>query len=715
MPVFYPYSDRRLGFEALTGTAPLINLSLLSIESGDILFHLSVRPEPGLLVLNTRSGGTWGQEVRIDLPEPIGARARRGEILQVVVEIRWNGLRVSLGGQRLFRAARRQFVLPKAVLVQQGEGSRALRLGSGAPGATEPDQLRAAFGQALAGDPDAPDAGSAHLDAILSRKALDDGDRQELCLTLVDHFCSQDRLEALWQLMVRHGLTCLDPEACPPWALSRLVPFEVLKGDLPAAQSILQRLVADPDLWTIPSGIAWACDRVLDTVARGKGGPQALDFLDTVLDFIGTRNRDYWGQGSCAELTRAVAGLACGTALPPDLAVRAERAALTHYGLSPLFWERVQDLPACPPALVQAKAGFDAFRSLVLKDDLGPARSALDALEAKGMREAPRMRAELGRPEGPLFFPAHLLGRPEARERAMELVSSEARLQEVNAAGLAVLSVLRNEMFMLPHFLSHYRRLGVRGFLIVDNLSDDGTAEYLAAQPDVALFRAPAPFSEAAQGTDWKIGLMQNFRLGRWSLVADTDEFLVPGQGRDLGDILARLEAEGADAVRVAMLDMYPRGPLAEADFSSGDPFAEAGYADRVALRRESLGRGPFGTGRTRTSALRHRLLPGSRPELFVSEKVPFLRYRPWMKLSVSLHYASNVQLSGRDMLFAHFKYNSEFRDKALREIARGQYWNGAEEYRRYLSLAGEGRGTLFDNAVSVPWTETDMARDLLD
>ena len=36
-------------------------------------------------------------------------------------------------------------------------------------------------------------------------------------------------------------------------------------------------------------------------------------------------------------------------------------------------------------------------------------------------------------------------------------------------------------MTVLPHFLAHYRGLGVGCFVMVDNLSDDGTREYLLA------------------------------------------------------------------------------------------------------------------------------------------------------------------------------------------------------------------------------------------
>lgn len=135
----------------------------------------------------------------------------------------------------------------------------------------------------------------------------------------------------------------------------------------------------------------------------------------------------------------------------------------------------------------------------------------------------------------------------------------------------------RNEMFMLPHFLAHYRAMGVKAFLIADNTSDDGTLEYLARQPDVAVFSVDSEYRISQYGVAWQQAILSNFRVGRWSLVADADEFLVTGT--DPGTARAErrsgeAEAEGADALRLFMLDLYPEGPLSKTDFASGDLFA---------------------------------------------------------------------------------------------------------------------------------------------
>ena len=323
------------------------------------------------------------------------------------------------------------------------------------------------------------------------------------------------------------------------------------------------------------------------------------------------------------------------------------------------------------------------------------------------------------------IWPSHLAPRLGYNTNLLELQSPEDKLTRLNRAPVAVVAAMRNEMFMLPHFLAHYRRLGVTAFLIADNCSDDGTLEHLLAQPDVATFSVDSDYRISHYGVAWQQAILSHFRQGRWSLVADADELLLAepahgqgagqgGGGRRLETILAGADFAGADAVRVRMLDMYPQGPLSAVDFASGDPFAEAGFVERDPFLTSWPGLGHYGNGPTWTSALRHRLIPGSRSELFVAQKIALVKYRPWMRFSAGLHYAAGVQLAPREMLFAHFKYHAEFRRKAETEVRRRQHFNDAEEYARYLAVMIEGRDVIFDPAHSLRWEDCATVQRLI-
>ncbi len=380
------------------------------------------------------------------------------------------------------------------------------------------------------------------------------------------------------------------------------------------------------------------------------------------------------------------------------LALRGISVAGPNYDVA-IFRKSAPSVPAIP----QYHSSFLPFAQSRIK---------LAHLDSGGAPVAARAAIDQAWPSPMKVWPCHQAARVGWAKNALDLISPPDRLEQARDADVTVISVMRNERFMLDHFLAHYRRLGVGAFLIVDNGSDDGTLEHLLAQPDVCVFSTDTPYRQSAYGVMWQEALMAQFRLGRWSLVADADELvfwtLPDADGLVRGDLAALLRGadfESADAVRLFMLDMYPKGPISDAEFQQS-PFSEAGYVDRVPLRSDWQGRGPWSNCATFTSALRHRLMEEAgapaRANLFVAQKYALLRYHPFMQLSTGLHYIAGAKVATRDLSFAHFKYHARFHAKAAAEVARGQHFNNAEEYRNYLRLQAEGRKILHDPARSV-------------
>jgi hypothetical protein len=299
----------------------------------------------------------------------------------------------------------------------------------------------------------------------------------------------------------------------------------------------------------------------------------------------------------------------------------------------------------------------------------------------------------------------------------LELLSPTARLAHLAAAPVIVVAVARNERTLLPHFLAHYRHLGAGHFVIVDNLSDDGSREWLLAQPDVTLYSADTDYRHSHFGVTWQEAVLGAHGLGRWAVLADIDEFLVyrGSSTRPLPTLAGELQAQGADAALVLMVDMYPQGDLDEADFATTDPFEAAGCHDQRPLLHWRLGAGAYSNSDNYLSALRHRLIPDSAPNMYTSQKVALLRYRPWMRLSEGLHCASGVSRSRERLAFAHFKYHRGFREKVMQEIARKQHFDNASEYRRYMNMLSEAGGRFFDPALSQHYQGADALLDMLE
>jgi len=134
--------------------------------------------------------------------------------------------------------------------------------------------------------------------------------------------------------------------------------------------------------------------------------------------------------------------------------------------------------------------------------------------------------------------------------------------------------------------------LGVDRFFMIDNDSSDGTAEYLAGQPDVRVFRTEGRFRESRDGTDWLNALLAEFGVGFWCVTADVDELLTyPGsEEASLHALTAYLDQHGYDALSCLLLDLYPDGPLEGCAYHPGDDFlAAAPYFDARPYTRTAL------------------------------------------------------------------------------------------------------------------------------
>ena len=149
------------------------------------------------------------------------------------------------------------------------------------------------------------------------------------------------------------------------------------------------------------------------------------------------------------------------------------------------------------------------------------------------------------------------------------------RTKNIGVTDILAVVVLRNEAQRLSFFLAHYRRLGVSHFLIVDNDSNDGSAEMLADQPDVSLWHTTKSYHASRFGVDWSTYLQWKYARAHWCLTIDVDEVLIYSDYRQYGlhDLTTWLDNRGAKAFGALLLDLYPKGPLSAASYKSGqDP-----------------------------------------------------------------------------------------------------------------------------------------------
>ena len=67
--------------------------------------------------------------------------------------------------------------------------------------------------------------------------------------------------------------------------------------------------------------------------------------------------------------------------------------------------------------------------------------------------------------------------------------------------GIGLFCVVRDEIYFLPFFLEHYRRIGIKHFLFYDDGSSDGSRELLETEQDCAVVTSEIPFGAVVTKT----------------------------------------------------------------------------------------------------------------------------------------------------------------------------------------------------------------------
>lgn len=284
--------------------------------------------------------------------------------------------------------------------------------------------------------------------------------------------------------------------------------------------------------------------------------------------------------------------------------------------------------------------------------------------------------------------------RIRAFRKRRELTRVIDRTGAIRKRDILLFSTARNERIRLPYFLQYYRDMGVSHFLIVDNDSDDGTRDYLAAQPDVSLWTTEASYKRARFGVDWLNWLQMKHAHGHWVLTVDPDEFFVYPfcDTRPLPALTDWLDASSIKSFPAMLLDMYPKGRIDAQPYREGqDPLEIASWFDagNYVIARNAL----FGN---------LWIQGGPRMRVFFPDapaKAPALNKIPLVKWDRSYAYVSSTHMllpRGLNLVYdewggekasgmlLHTKFLDTFAGKAEEELSRGQHYSASVEYRAY-------------------------------
>ncbi|MFT6459882.1 glycosyltransferase family 2 protein [Pseudophaeobacter arcticus] len=275
-----------------------------------------------------------------------------------------------------------------------------------------------------------------------------------------------------------------------------------------------------------------------------------------------------------------------------------------------------------------------------------------------------------------------------------QLRSLVDRSDQINRGDLLGFVVLRNESARLPYFLDYYRALGVKHFLVVDNGSNDGSAEFLTDQPDVSLWQTQASYREARFGLNWSTWLQMRYGHGHWCLTVDADELLVYDgiEEHDLSDLTARLGQQGLPGFGAMMLDLYPRGALGDQPYAPGqDPLEVLNWFDAGPYR--ATRQSPMGNLWLQ-GGTRERVFFAARPERSPTlNKIPLVKWNRRYAYVNSTHSLLPPALNGLYEgpggkqpagVLLHTKFLPEIVSKSATEKQRQQHFHRPQEFDHY-------------------------------
>ncbi len=292
---------------------------------------------------------------------------------------------------------------------------------------------------------------------------------------------------------------------------------------------------------------------------------------------------------------------------------------------------------------------------------------------------------------------------------------------------LTVHCVIKDEMFFLPSFLSHYRSLGVRQFVFLDDGSNDGSVEYLAAQPDCILLKCAISYGTKVDLLDASVGqtlgragtyfrTLAPIRVGQegWAIGVDADEFLfLPPRWPDLQSLVEALEERSFETVVSTCVEFYPASIWHEEERNSVEtlehllqlsPFFDATplftfdaagdrklIADTATTRllREFRIREPFPGYFPLSRAL--RWLMGAPPRT-PAAKSPLIKWSEGTFLNAAGHHATAAPPRDLVLAMAHFKFTPDLDRRTRGAIASRAYAASSSRYDCYDALIGAMR-----------------------
>jgi hypothetical protein len=271
--------------------------------------------------------------------------------------------------------------------------------------------------------------------------------------------------------------------------------------------------------------------------------------------------------------------------------------------------------------------------------------------------------------------------------------------------GVALFSLVKNEIYFMPFFFAHYRKLGIETFLIYDDGSTDGTLEYLKSQADCTVVNSKYSYGQVIGISEKGIPkrfcslvketLPLHFFPNQWVITVDADEFMILPPGyNNIVDYINELEFNAIHQVSAPMVDFYPERLALRNHGQNISPFEASPFFDLGPIYNWELGRGEpsrlWKGIRARLIEEMNKNYPNVLPEIAGKKftkhwaklwKIPIIKNGSGI-FRKGDHETNEPINTSKEVVLAHFKFYPGLDLKISNALSSGQYYNASEEYR---------------------------------
>jgi len=250
--------------------------------------------------------------------------------------------------------------------------------------------------------------------------------------------------------------------------------------------------------------------------------------------------------------------------------------------------------------------------------------------------------------------------------------------KQVETSDPILICAVKNDLVKIKLQVEHHRKIGIKHFIYIDNISTDGTFEWLKEQDDVTLYKVETSFNARTKAGWWHLAIKQE-GYDKWYLILDSDElFAYPGMETiSIQKYINFLEKKQMTAIATPMVDMYSKGNIFTTEVIENIEDEYCFFDAVYYVRSGYINKFYFGGPRFRTFSMKNQLV-----------KYSLLKMQRNMIFNTNMIFPFHKNFEAKVAAFLlHYKFLPNDMQKYIEIAEKGNYWQGSKEYKTYIEF----------------------------